>query len=532
MQHILALAPVALTLIIAFQTRQMLLAFASGIISAALLVNNFDVLETGKFIALRFLEKSEILNFFSSTTFWKSEKLFIFIFLICIGSIIELIQMSGASKAYSAFIHKHLKSRRQAEYATLGFSFFLFFDDYFNVITTGSVMTQITDMFGIARLRCAQLIGNTAAAAASIMPLSTWGAAIAGTIASAGLNLLPESLIHLHPFLSYVWAVPFATYPITLIAITWISVTSGTLIGLAKNRQDITNLTTDLHCDHTEHAATEHHHKHNHNASLLDFVLPIATLIVSLIIAIFYTGKLTAFGGTNSLLEAIRNTNLTLSMFMSGIYTLIVASAWFVTRKKLHIISVAKALKNGFLIMWPSILVLSLSWTFGSIVAQDLHIGKIIVNQLLPLFSMHYLPPTFFAIAALTTFCIGSAWGTMSLLYPIAIPMLAQLQNLAPSVLIYQTIGAILSGAVLGNNTSPLTDLSTMTSNITETKQMDYVQAQVDFNKPIIWGVMLSLLLSSFLEIESYGLCACMTLGCSILFSWVGIEAVAKLEEK
>ncbi len=182
--------------------------------------------------------------------------------------------------------------------------------------------------------------------------------------------------------------------------------------------------------------------------------------------------------------------------------------------------------------MWPSILILSLSWTFGSIVAEDLHIGKIIVDQLLPLFSMNYLPTMFFAISALTTFCIGSAWGTMALLYPIAIPMLAQLQLALSPLLLYQTLGAILSGAVLGNNTSPLTDLSTMTSTVTETKQMDYVQAQVDFNKPIFWGCLLALIATSLLNIQSYALCTAFTLTASIFFAWIGIEVVARLEQQ
>lgn len=531
MHHMWALAPVALTLLIAFQTRQMLLAFLAGIFSASLIVKGLNPVAIAQFSLQRFLEKSEILNVLSLKAFWGSDKLFIFIFLICIGIIIELMQASGASAAYSVFIRKHLNSRKQAEYATLSFSLFLFFDDYFNTITTGSVMKHITDMFGVARLRCAQLIGNMAAPLAAIMPLSTWGVAIAGTIASNGINLTPQALISQHPFFSYIWAIPFATYPIAAIALTWITAAEGTLIGLAKTRQDVTNLTTDLHGDHMPHSH-ENGHTRKPCAELADFVIPIATLITSLILSILYSGNVSFLGGTNSLLQAIKESNLALAMFLSGVYTLIVTVTWLVGRKRLAFSSVIPAMKDGFLIMWPSILTLSLSWTFGSIVAQDLQIGRIIVDQLLPFFSMQYLPPAFFAIATLTTFCIGSAWGTMTLLYPIAIPILAQLQHLAPSVLLYQTLGAVLSGAVLGNNTSPLTDLSTMTSSATETKQMDYVQAQVDFNKPILWGVLASLLLTSMLDIKSYGLSACLAVVTSILFSWIGIEAVAKLQEQ
>ena len=534
MQHILALLPVILTLFLAFQTRRMMMSFGIGIISAGLIFNQFNPVETLLFCGKKLLEKSEITNLLSLDAFWKSERLFIFIFLITIGSLIELIRKSGASNAYAMFIKKYLNGRRQAEYATLGLSLFLFLDDYFNVITTASVMRQITDIFGIARLRCAQLIGNTAAAIAAITPLSTWGAAIAGTIACAGVNLSDQGLIALHPFATYIWSIPFAVYPITLLCITWITTTERILIGLARNHQDLADLTTDVH------SGSQEHHEHEHpqpkpitnNASLLDFLVPLSTLISSLLVALVYTGRWTFFGGEHTLLEALGAANLAQAMFLSGIYTFLVASIWLIHRRRIALFDVGSCFKHGFIMMFPSIMVLTLSWTFGSIITHDLQIGKVIVEQFLPLFSTSYLPPAFFALSALTAFCLGSSWGTMTLMYPIGISILAQLQDTMPAVLLYQTIGAILSGAVLGNNTSPLSDLSTMTSSMTETKHMDYVQAQIDFNRPIMWSVLIALLASSMLNISSYTGCAAVTLLISITTAWIGTKISSELHQQ
>jgi tetracycline resistance efflux pump len=529
MQNILALAPVVITLIIAFQTRRMIFAFITGIISASLIVKNFSPYQAAFFGTQRFLEKIELLNFLSFSNFLKSDRLFIFIFLICVGSIIEIIGRSGASFAYAEFIKKHLNGRRQAECATLGLSLMLFFDDYFNTLTTGSVMKQITDLFGVARIRCAQLIGNTSASIAAIIPISTWGAAIVGTIANAGINTTPDALINLNPFFTYLWSIPFAIYPITLITVTWITTLEGTLIGMAHHEQHLADLTATISHENTH----KNHHTHaKTNATLKDFFIPIATLIISLITAILYTGKYHLLTGDNSLMEAMKSCNLSLAMFMCGVYTLLFTLIWFVTQKKLSLQSILLSIQDGFWMMMPSILILSLSWTFSSIISQELHIGKIIIEQLMPLFSMNYLPPTFFAVAGATAFCLGSSWGTMTLLYPIAIPMLAHLQGTAPALLLYKTIGAILSGAVLGNNTSPLCDLSTMTSSITEIKQMDYVKAQIDFNKPIMWAVFTTLVLTSFLETSSYGLSVSINLFSAILFAWIGIKTYAQLEQQ
>lgn len=533
MQHLLALFPVILTLVLAFKTRQMVLSFIAGIVSASLIAKEFAPIDAFMFGGSRLLQKTELLNLLSFKAFWASDKLFIFIFLIAVGSIIELIQKSGASQAYASFIKKHLDGRKQAEFATLGLSAFLALDDYFNVITTASVMRQVTDLFGIARLRCAQLVGNTAVAAASIFPASTWAAAITGTLASNGINLVSGNLIALHPFTTYLKSIPFALYPVTLLSITWITTAERILIGLAKDHQDLADLTTDVHSGCLEgEQAPEKQQFSTSKASLTDFLVPILTLIASLTIALLYTGQWSVFKGNNNLLQALADANLPLAMFLSGIYSFIISAYWLFYKKRVSLADCALSIKSGAEMMLPSVIVLTLSWTFGAIVAQDLQIGKIFVDNLLPMFSFSFLPPAFFVIAALTAFCLGSSWGTMALLYPIGIAIVAQLQGTANDNLLFQVIGAILSGAVLGNNTSPLADLSTMASSITETKHMDYVQAQIDFNRPVMWGCLAAFLTVSTVNLPSYGLSACLGLCTAILVSWISMKISAELQKR
>lgn len=536
MQHFFTLFPIIVTLFLAFKTRRMLMALSVGIITASLIVNKYQPYETLLFATQKLVAKSEISNLLSLNAFWQSDKLFIFIFLIGVGGLIELVRRSGASQAYAQIIKKRLQGRRQAEFATLGLSAFLFLDDYFNVITTASVMRQITDLFGIARLRCAQLIGNMAAATAAVFPLSTWGAAIAGTLASSGINLTKTALITQHPFSTYIWSIPFAIYPITLIFITWITTGERILIGLVQNHQDLTDLTTDVHSGSIDSHESEENNVEaasmKFKATFIDFLIPIGTLIISLVVALFYTGNWEFFGGSNSFFQALTDANLTQAMFLSSVYSFLIACIWLLRRRIISLDDVALSAKEGFLSMLPSIMVLTLSWTFGNIIAQDLFIGKIFVDQLLPIFPMSYLPPALFIIAAITAFCLGSSWGTMTLLYPIGVAICAQLQGSAADILLYQTIGAILSGAVMGSNTSPLSDLSAMTSSMTETSQIDYIQGQIDFNRPIFWGVLTGLVSVSFFGISSYGLAAITSLAISLLVSWISIKIYVELRRQ
>lgn len=481
MHSFLAFLPLIITLVIAFKTRRLIPALISGISAAALIVKNFDIKAATQFAVASFLEKSEFINLFSINRFWQSDKLFIFLFLICVGAIIVLIEQSGASNAYAQFARKQIVNRRQAELATLSFSGFLFFDDYFNTITTGSVMTRVTDIFGIARLRVAQLIGNMAASIAAIMPLSTWGAAIAGTLASSGV---PGNA-----FLVYTKSIPFALYPLILITVTWVMAFFKISFDKVTKAQDIADLTGNLFGGN-EHSSSETLDK---SGSLLDFVIVISLLITNLVGFILYTGNYWLFGGTNSLIQTLAATLVSKSLFLGGLTTLTLSACWLIARKSIKPIDVPKSLYEGFFMMWSSIVMLSLAWTFGNIVTQNLHIGSIITSWLMPHVPLNVLPLALFVITGAVTFATGSSWGAMALLFPLAIPIVVKF---ASQLLLLQSIGAILSGALLGNNTSPLTDLSVMTTTSTGTEHMDYVNAQIQMNRPIFIGSVVGFVIS------------------------------------
>ena len=129
----------------------------------------------------------------------------ILMFLVVLGIIVVLMNKAGGSNAYGEWAAKHIKSRKGACISTFLLGCLIFVDDYFNCLTVGSVMRPVTDKHSVSRAKLAYLIDATAAPVCIIAPISSWAAAVSGTVegvngiqlsAAGGLGL--EFLIGKH----------------------------------------------------------------------------------------------------------------------------------------------------------------------------------------------------------------------------------------------------------------------------------------------------------------------------------------------
>ena len=106
----------------------------------------------------------------------------ILVFLVVLGIIVVLMNKAGGSRAYGEWASAHIKTRAGASLATFLLGVLIFVDDYFNCLTVGSVMRPVTDKHKISRSKLAYLIDATAAPVCIIAPISSWAAAVSGTV--------------------------------------------------------------------------------------------------------------------------------------------------------------------------------------------------------------------------------------------------------------------------------------------------------------------------------------------------------------
>ena len=109
---------------------------------------------------------------------------YVWLVLVCglMGSLMVLIERSGGAMAFSRWIAKYIKTRKSALVWTWVLGWLIFTDDYLNCLAIGPSMSHITDDKKISREMLSYIVDTMAAAPCVLIPISTWGAFIAGLL--------------------------------------------------------------------------------------------------------------------------------------------------------------------------------------------------------------------------------------------------------------------------------------------------------------------------------------------------------------
>ena len=121
-------------------------------------------------------------------------------------------------------------------------------------------------------------------------------------------------------------------------------------------------------------------------------------------------------------------------------------------------------------------LVLALAVTLGDI-SGVLGTANFIVDTTRGLISPVLLPATLLAICIGVAFSIGSSWGTYAVVFPIAMPLAYAIQP--DPTYVSLCFGAVLGGAVFGDQCSPISDTTILTSLACGADVMDHVLTQI-----------------------------------------------------
>jgi Na+/H+ antiporter NhaC len=89
----------------------------------------------------------------------------------------------------------------------------------------------------------------------------------------------------------------------------------------------------------------------------------------------------------------------------------------------------------------------------------------------------YVLPSLMLLICMVVAFSIGSSWGTYAVVFPVALPLAIALSS-DPTFLLL-TFGAILGGAVFGDQCSPISDTTILSALACGSDLMDHVNTQL-----------------------------------------------------
>ncbi len=213
--------------------------------------------------------------------------------------------------------------------------------------------------------------------------------------------------------------------------------------------------------------------------TVADMLVPILALILFAVTAMLYTGGFFTAGDTFlDIGAAFGSSETSKSLVWASFGAILTAMVMFVPRKLMDFNEFMNGISNGFQTMVPACSILFLAWTIGS-VCRDLlqtpaFVSDLLAGSHIPMF---LLPAMIFVIAAFLSFSTGTAWGTFGILIPIIAPAA---HALAPELLTV-SLSATLAGSVLGDNCSPISDTTILSSAGAGCGHIEHVETQLPY---------------------------------------------------
>ena len=456
-----AALPPVIAIGLALITKEVYSSLFLGILVGAMMYANFDFM--GTFVHV--FEDGIIANLSDPSNVG------ILIFLVILGTMVQLMNAAGGSAAFGKWSTEHIKSRTAAQLAVVCLGVLIFIDDYFNCLTVGSVMRPLSDKHKISRAKLAYLIDATAAPVCIIAPVSSWAAAVTGFVDGVdGLDL-------------FISAIPYNYYALLtilmMVTMAIMKVEFGPMAVHEHNAIEKGDIYTTPDRPYENATNTVPSSK----GKVLDLIFPILVLIVMCVIGLIYSGGF--FDGGVGFAEAFSNADASIGLTYGSFFAFVITIVWYVIRRVLTFRQMMDLIPEGFKAMVPAILILTFAWTLKTM-TDSLGLKHYIADIVLGFSDgmMSMLPAVIFVIGCIMSFATGTSWGTFGVLIPIVVAAYTEPGvGFTPG---YESIGTILvsacmAGAVCGDHCSPISDTTIMASAGAQCNHLNHVQTQLPY---------------------------------------------------
>lgn len=430
----------------------------------------------------------------------------ILVFLVVLGVIVVLMNKAGGSRAYGEWAAAHIKTRRGAQLSTFLLGVLIFVDDYFNCLTVGSVMRPVTDKHNVSRSKLAYLIDATAAPVCIIAPISSWAAAVSGTVDGVnGISL-------------FISTIPYNLYALLTIMMVIFMASADMDFGPMKRHEDNAR-NGDLFTTRNK-VYEDDDQPIRSKGKVIDLILPVIILIVLCVIGMIYTGGF--FSGVN-FVDAFADCDAAFGLSLGSVGALVVIIIYYLIRGVLRFTECMDSIAAGFKQMVPAILILTFAWTLKTMTNQ-LEAGAFVSGIVKSATAISILLPLIlFVVAVGLAFATGTSWGTFGILIPIVTSVFSQeLAAVAETGEIPQMvivcISACLAGAVCGDHCSPISDTTIMASTGAQCDHVNHVSTQLPYALTVASVCAVGYIISGFVQNVFVVLGSSMVLMLAVLF--------------
>ena len=440
---------------------------------------------------------------------WYVENVLLAIFAI--GGLIGLMIRAGAIQGVLTALADWADSAADAEKAAFLAGIAIHVDDYFNCLVVGSMMRPLTDRYDVSRAKLAYYVDSAGSPAARLAFYSTWGAAMIGFI-GAGLveaqkqGTLPGGMSdyvtgsgqEAAAATQEVWPLFFNTLLTGFYS--WIALALAALVawqvvpnigGMAREETRAREEGKVVGDDQNPMISEEMSDYAMYEGATPDwrnFAIPIGVMITVGLGAMFWRAapviqapemtELFAVGGYRLLLPAGGRWAFDIGGVKLGLAaTTALVVAFVLYRLQGNIPSndeATDALLRGFKGIFLAALILAFASAIQNSVTT-LGISTFVTDWFRGV-PAWIIPVTVFLVTSFISFADGSSWSTYGIMFPIAIPVAFASGANLPLVL-----GAVFSGGIFGDHSSPISDTTVLASSTSGADHLVHVRTQIPY---------------------------------------------------
>jgi len=447
---IFSLLPALVAIILCWTTREPITALFGGVLSGALILTQFDI-------------PTEI---FIRNMADKDTAKIVFLYLWLLGGLLGIWSRTGAAQAFADFISRRfVKGPKSAKVASWLLGVVFFQGGTISTVLVGTSVKPLSDKQGVSHEELAYVVDSTASPIASQIPFNAWPGYVSLYIFVAGVPFLATEADRIAfffrsvPFCFYAILAVFFTFLFSIEKMPWVNKRMRAAIDRSRK-------TGELDAPDAEPMAAKELETmdipEGYNPSMWEFILPLVLLIGTAI------GTFIA-GGSPKIVWAF------------SVAIMFAACSALLRGMKLK--QLIDGIGNGVKGVVMGSVVLVLAMIVGRL-TRDIGAGNYMV-EVIRSASIPYwaLPVILQLLTILIAFSTGTSWGTYAVAFPMAMPVAWEISQGAglQNEFLYMTLcfAAVMDGSVFGDQCSPISDTTVLSSMCTGCDLMDHVRTQL-----------------------------------------------------
>ena len=461
-----SLLPAVVAVLLCWLTREPVTSLIGGILSGALVLTRYDF--TG-----------DVLIPSLATT---SSAGVLLLYLWLLGGLMGIWSRTGAAQAFAELMtERFVRGPRSAKLVSWMLGVIFFQGGTVSTVLVGTTVKPIADTEKVSHEELAYIVDSTASPIASQLAFNAWPGYVQAFIFVSGVGFLATETDRIAFFFQ---SVPFCFYAIFAVLGTFLlSIERPLFLGKRlKAAMERSRATGQLDADGANPLSAKELQGSNvpegYTPHVMEFFLPLISLIGIAVGTFIVSGSPNvqwAFG------------------------TALVLAAGMALAKGMSLKDLVAGFHDGLKGVVLGSVILLLAITIGGI-NKETGGGIFLVEQLGEAIPYFLLPVLLQIMTMVIAFSTGTSWGTYAVAFPLAMPLawaVAGAHGLShPELFMTLCFAAVMDGSVYGDQCSPISDTTVLSSMCTGCDLMDHVKTQIPqasiaaFLAAICWTVV------------------------------------------